>query len=382
MTTYPIQNQPAVWPALSRRRVLSSACVVGAVSLSPLSRAQAPLRGDLALTLIADTSAQQIDVTKDFLVGARLAVMEANAGAKGRSRPVVLRTLDTDGSAKQVEAAWRATLASDAAALVGTVGDGLATRIAWMNAQRDAMPHLAPWLLNSSAAASPNTWPAFASREQQIAHTMLTLQGMGMTQVGIVYATDRERGLYEAEFQRLMPTVQMHSKAWTGSGDTRSLGAQMRADAPAVLVFVGGTPELAGFCQGLAKQSRQRFVVGLADVDLATVHQMGTGGTASVIATQVVPGSRSSIAVVRAYRLALSRFFDEAPTPMSLAGYISMRGALAVLPPSGDARAAGLSAIKHAGLQTLDGFPLPKLGVPHSGFVTQSMLSADGRLVS
>ena len=58
------------------------------------------------------------------------------------------------------------------------------------------------------------------------------------------------------------------------SGDLQRLGQRLTQSTPAVLLFVGGTPELVQFTQGIEKQARQRYVVALADVNLQTMVQM------------------------------------------------------------------------------------------------------------
>jgi hypothetical protein len=104
-----------------------------------------------------------------------------------------------------------------------------------------------------------------------------------------------------------------------------------------------------------------------------------------VIATQVVPASGSSLPVVRAYREALGRLFDEPPTALSLAGYISARYTFEVLSEIEGAptRASVLAAFSRRQNVDVGGFRVSYNGLQRlSGYVTQTMLTQDGRVIA
>jgi hypothetical protein len=80
----------------------------------------------------------------------------------------------------------------------------------------------------------------------------------------------------------------------------------------------------------------------------------------------------------------LARLFDEAPSALGLAGFISARYSYEVL-ESIDApltRASVLAAFQRRGELDLGGFRVSFDGQRRSaGFVTQGMLTADGRVL-
>jgi len=106
-------------------------------------------------------------------------------------------------------------------------------------------------------------------------------------------------------------------------------------------MFIGGTPELHAFARRLPVQpGTHRYIVALADVNLQVLAQLGgTPRHSSVIATQAVPLLTSTLGVVRAYRQALARYYDEPPSPQGLAGFVSARYAAAVLSGPGVTKA-------------------------------------------
>jgi hypothetical protein len=104
----------------------------------------------------------------------------------------------------------------------------------------------------------------------------------------------------------------------------------------------------------------------------------------SVIATQSVPLVTASLPIVRSYRDAMARLYDEPPSPQGLAGFIAARYTAEVLQNvSGPlTRASALAAFRRRQDLNLGGFALAFDGRKRThAYVTQSMLTADGRIV-
>jgi hypothetical protein len=164
----------------------------------------------------------------------------------------------------------------------------------------------------------------------------------------------------------------------------QQLGKTLAPETPRILVFLGGTPELQQFSQGLAKQPALRYVIAMADVNLQALLQLGASRQAQVIATQVVPLVNTSLPIVRNYRDVLGRLYDEPPTPHSLAGFMAARYTFETLQGI-DApltRLNALQAFQRRSSMELGGFRIALDTKSRSGtFVTQSMITADGRLL-
>ena len=128
----------------------------------------------------------------------------------------------------------------------------------------------------------------------------------------------------------------------------------------------------------------QRYIIAMSDVNLQSIQQMGMSRFTPMIATQVVPMVNSNLPVVKAYRSALGRLYDEPPTPLSLAGYMSARYTHEVLQTVDGAinRTNVLQAFARRSAVDLGGFRIaPDARARGVAYVTQSMISADGRLV-
>ena len=112
---------------------------------------------------------------------------------------------------------------------------------------------------------------------------------------------------------------------------------------------------------------------------------MGGARSTPVIVTQAVPMvTASSVPIVRRYREVLSRLFDEPPVALSLAGFIAAQYTYEVLAGIDGTvtRASALSAFQQRTAIDLGGYRISFDANRRSAkYVTQSMLTADGRVV-
>ncbi|KQW01271.1 ABC transporter substrate-binding protein [Rhizobacter sp. Root1221] len=371
---------------LGRRRLLqgaAAAAVSGAVPL--VGRAQAPSR-PVRVTQLLDTSLEQQELSRDYSTGVRLAFAElARAGV----RVPHLTSVEVDGSTASLQGALQA-IKDDTSqvALLGTAGERLALAAVTTSKQVGLdIAHLAPWLADTRFDADAHVLPLFASREAQILHAMRSLASTGVNELGLMYPHGAaERAMHPGILQtaaKLNLRTQVHTVP--AGRDMAAFAAQLPASLPAVVLFLGGTVELALLTQGLGQRGMSRYVVSLADVDIAALMQLGPGKGVPLIFTQVVPNPQSSaLPLVRGYRSALKAYYEEAPSPVSLAGYIAGRYAAQVL--AGTSANAGRATV----LADLSRRPAADLGGVTidfsrdrrgSSFVNQIMLQGNGRLI-
>jgi ABC-type branched-subunit amino acid transport system substrate-binding protein len=371
------------FPCLRRRAFLA-----GGASVLALPAAAQPGRGarPLVVAQVQDTSLAQQDVTRDFLIGARAAWQDLNARGGVRGRPIQHLALEVDGSRASLQLAWHSARENPACVVLsGTASDPVAADlVALLHQENAAMAHAAPWLQNSSVQADDRTFTIFSGRQEQIAHALKSLTVSGVQEVGAVFASAREARLHRDDVATAAAALKLKLSTWTSDGDLARLGQRLGPATPALLLFVGGTPELVQFTQGLDRQARQRYVIALADVNLQTVQQMGGTRTTPVIATQAVPLVTAALPVVRRYREVLARLFDEPPTALSLAGFIAAQYTFEVLNDIDGAvtRASTLAAFQKRQDRDVGGYRISYQGQRRgASFVTQSMLTPDGRVI-
>ena len=378
---------------LNRRQLLLSPSALTASALLP-SGGSAWAQGSkpaasgkpLVVAQIVDVSQAQQDVSKDFLIGSRAAWQDINLRGGVRGRKVLHQTFETDGTPAGVKQALGMAMDTpDCVVLSGSVGDGVANQLLEISrAGSSKIAHAAPWLQNSSAEIDALTFPIFAARQAQITHALETLSVMGLKELGAVYGSALNFKADHLEVERIAATLKLKLQAFRADTDLRALGQKLTAATPGVLLFLGGTPELADFTQGLQQQARQRYIVALADVNLQVLAQMGVAKSTPIIATQPVPLASNAMPLVRSYRETMTRLFDEPPTALSLAGFIAARYTFEVLGSVDGSlsRQSALAAFQKRGDLDLDGFRVSFDAQRRSGsYVTQTMLARDGRLI-
>lgn len=358
----------------------------GSFAQTPKNTAPATVR-PLVVAQIVDTSESQQDVSKDFLIGARAAMAMANASGGVRGRALSHLVIETDGTTASAQRAWASVRDyAQCVALMGTAADPLAMQMCqWVKQDSAGLAHAAPWLQSSLADVVEGTFGMFANRQQQIAHAMRSLSTLGTKDIAAVFASASHQQLYASEVAAIARKEGLAVQSFTPSTDLTQLGRRLDAKTPAVILFLGGTPELAQLTQGLDKQARQRYVVALADVNLQTLRELGAMRSTPIIGTQAVPMVTSSLPLVRNYRQAMAKLFDEPLNSLSLAGYMAARYTIETI-ATVDAvanRASVLAAFSRHAVLDLGGLNVAAAKGSNGSpvFVTQTMLTSDGRFV-
>ncbi|WP_335622386.1 ABC transporter substrate-binding protein [Acidovorax sp. T1] len=392
-----LPNCPAV--SLNRRHWIrwtaaAGAAMAGEVMAQPLP-AGTPRNADverpLVVAQVVDLTFDQQDISRDFLVGSRSAWQDLNARGGLRGRAVQHVTIETDGTPASLKAAWEAAHGqAGCVAVAGCVGNTAAAGlVALQSSARSASPLalVAPWLHDAVTDNEAETvFEVFPDHQTQIAHAIKTHASLGVKQIGVVFATAEVQQQSEAYVLQVAKNLDLQAQILPLPGTTGPAARQLTTPTQTIILFVGGTPELHAFASKLvAPPGRQCFVVALADVNLQSLAQMGgTPKGTSIIATQAVPLVTSGLPVVRAYRTALARFFDEAPSPQGLAGFIAARYTAEVMGGiSGPiTRASVLSALQRRANVNVGGYVVAYQGKKRlNAYVTQSMLTQDGRII-
>ena len=335
---------------------------------------------------IADFSAAQIDISKDFVLGTRVALQDFNLKGGLRGKPLQHQVIEVDSSPASIKAAVQTIkTSSHIVAVIGTVAIAAAAQMTDMLSREvPDVAHVAPWLQTSRADIADNTFSIFASRQEQIAFALKSLAAIGVQEIGAVYATPADLSNYRGDVAQVATSLKLSCKHLGSVADLQQLGRSLENGSPRILLFLGGTPELAQFTQGIDKQASQRYIVALSDVNLQTLQQLGQSRHAPVIATQVVPLLNAGVPLIKNFRDVLGRLFDEPPTPHSLAGFVAAKYCIAVLQGTDGnlTRSNVLSAFQQRAAVELGGFKAdPDTRRRGTAFVTQSMMAMDGRLV-
>ena len=375
---------------LYRRHLLQAA--FGASALNPWNvQAAPPVSGPpLRLLQVMDSSSDQQEHVRDYAAGVQLAMQAVNKTGGIFGREVQVQTLVSDGSDVSLRGLVQ-RLRSDPAllGLVGTVGERLSLAVIDALSPADAtVPHIAPWLPDARHDALPQVVNLFASRDDQIRHTLALLDGMGLRQLGVVYDGPPTRDTVQRSLDNTLDQLALSPRRWTATstGGVELLVRQLPSDTPPVLAFAGGSIELARFVRALAARPLNRYVVSLSDADFGLLHQLGATTAVPLVLTQVVhnPGNRMA-PYVRRFRELHALLYDDTPTPSNLAGYIAGRYALHLLDRVGWSVSRGtlLDEVRRRPDLDIDGYAL-RFGRGRSrgsSFVTQTMVTREGRTI-
>jgi ABC-type branched-subunit amino acid transport system substrate-binding protein len=372
--------------SIARRLFIRNFGATSALAASPWAMAQGSASRDPMVAQVVDTSNQSQDVSKDFLVGSRTAWQEINAAGGIRGQVIGHHVIETDGSTTQMNAAW-SKLRGDASCLAsfGTCADGLASAFTKQSREGSSeLAHVAPWLQSASVAQGANTFSIFSTREQQVLHALKSMTRVGVDNLMVVYQSEVERLQNTQDIQRIAQSLKLALREMPVQADLTSQASQISRTSTPLILFVGGTPELVQFMRGWNPGATLRYIIALADVNLQTAQQMMGNRYVPVIGTQAVPIVTGSLPIVRRYRQALAKYYDESPTALSLAGYLSARYTAQVLQSvRGNLnRSAAFEAFSRRQAVDMEGFRVAyDNGKLQSAYVTQSLLMADGRVI-
>jgi len=385
-------SSPPCSPNRLRRHLVLSATGVAlaAPALRAFAQNPAPARNTgepIRLAQLLDASQDQQEVSRDYSTGVRLAANDFNRASRKRIQLVPFQSDGTAGSLKAVIDAIRKD--ASLCGLMGTAGERIALdSIQAARAEGLAVAHLAPWMSDSRFDADRDVVPVFASRETQIRFALKSLESLGIADIGIVYSSPHEFSTLRLGVEAAAQQLKLRPVTYVpqAGDDATALASRLPTNSPVLLLFLGGTIELSLFADGLSARKLQKYVVSLADIDVGTLVQMGTGRAVPLILTQVVPNPQSStLPSVRDYRAALKAQFDEKPAQISLAGYLAGRYVFTVLarmerPATRDHI---LSEFERRPSEDIGGFQIGFSAAQRRGssFVTQTLLTGDGRQV-
>lgn len=340
------------------------------------------------LLQLTDAHPDEAERSRDFASGWRLGLGDAGPA------PVALRSVAVSRSAGALEAQLRDALAdASVIGLAGTVGEDLALRTQAL-LQRLAPPaaplalaHLAPWLSDSRYDGSAALLTLFASREDRLARALQMLRGMGLNRLDLAFGAPDQRAVLADALPQLVLRQRLHPQLLSATADLpEQLSAQLSPQTGALLL-VGDTLQLHRVAQAMAARGERRFVVALGDIDLTVLRQLGSARAVPLLLPQVVPDAAdAALPLVQRYQQRLRQQYEEAPHPMTLAGYIAGRYAAQLLARAGQppTRAGLLAQVQARPAADLNGYALAFDDARRgrgSRWVRLAMLKPDGGLL-
>ena len=381
---------PTRMPSMSRRQWLQAGVALSCSGAVVDARAQArsaatPLR----LLQCIDSSGDQQELSRDYGVGVQLAVQFVKRSGLLQGRELQVQQLMIDASPQgQQPLLQRLRDEPGVLGLVGTVGERLG--LACIEATQQAglpIAHVAPWVADVRFDDVPQVLNLFASRETRLRYALSSLESVGMRGVGLVYDSPATQAGARVDLERALDSLSLRVQSVVApeQGGVEMLVSRMGSALPPVLLFVGGAIELSRFARALTSLGLQRYVVTLSDADLTLLLQLGAAKSLPLVLTQVVPNPQTHQGqFARDYRRLLDTLYDDAPSPLGLAGFLAGRYAAELVRRvlANPTRASFFDEARRRPSVDIDGYPV-RFGKDRnrgSSFVTQTMIHRDGRL--
>lgn len=347
--------------------------------------------GELELLQLVDKSLLGHDIARDFAQGARCYLQDLQS--RGRPARMRLRLLDVDFAS--AGPTWSDSpdlrrLLSDSPVVFGAYGDAMLRRLLATPAFQQVGVLAAPITQDPRISRSTGVLAPFATLDQEIDAAVQALKNTYfLNRLAVVYA---QPGLRASVGPVVLEALKTHGLQAVELDEPnpanlpRLAPRLAQADAP-VSLFLGGAPELATLVQSMGRSGARRMVVGTSMVDARAAAELrvGTHGVGIMLSQPVPNPLRGRLPVVSELLGAWSKFYDEQVTPMSLAGFMTMKWLVQSVGnnPSADSIRRMSTSAERASDAGLDigGFVMRRQAGAKA-FVELLFLREDGRLVS
>lgn len=218
---------------LTRRQLLRAGGLVACAPCVAAAPATATALPPLRLLQPLDPAADQQEQVRDYAAGLQLALQVANKAGGVGGREVQVPSMPVDASPAGAGAVQQ-RLRSDSGllGLVGCAGERLSLAlIASLTRTDPGVSHVAPWLPDARHDGLPQVLNLFASREEQVRHSLASLQAMGLRQIGVVYDGEATRSTVQASLDATLQHLALRLPSWTAParGARKALAAAPRS---------------------------------------------------------------------------------------------------------------------------------------------------------
>ena len=143
-------------------------------------------------------------------------------------------------------------------------------------------------MLGDQLDADPRLFALFASREDQMRYVLKNMAFVGVNEIGLVYPTAQQAQALQSGMDAIASRLRMKTRTMVipQGKDIADYAAQLPANAPFYLLFMGGSIELALFTQGLARRGAQRYAKANRQRRQRAARRMRRAKRASRIASQ------------------------------------------------------------------------------------------------
>ncbi|PAS98478.1 MAG: hypothetical protein CGU28_01185 [Candidatus Dactylopiibacterium carminicum] len=379
------------WSAqyMNRRDFLGASLAAGFLQGMPaMAHAQDRSGRPIVVGQSVDLSGAMQNIGREYFSGAKIAFDQANEAGGVGGRPIRFLQRDDGGDPARTVTNTKAFLDDGAELLFGFCSEAcVEAAVGSEFFRRSDVDLFAPLTGIEHPASAGRITYLHPSLVEEMRQMLQRLGNLSLTRLGIVHTeTPSMQAAYRAIQSELATQRLERPKSYTlrenAANSAEVIQALARDGIQAVIVMADA------FSAGLLlKPLRQRdpamFACLGSMVDLPTAQQLiGPDLSMGILVARAVPDPTNTlIPVVANFRRLLGRYLDEAPTAMSLEGYVAAQTLLAVLRRADSPRRLAATARNRIGMVDLGGLKLNLGGTRAINQIQLSMLTRDGRLI-
>ncbi len=299
-----------------------------------LSLASAALARDIVIAQSIDVSGPLGYIGQDYLAGAKVYFDHVNATGGINGRKINHLVMDNGGSTEKSARINQQFLAPGQKidAFFGYFGEGSLENLLGNNAfNASGIPLVAPLSGGEAGEQDRNVFfirPGFDGEAVKLAGPMLS---SGLTRVAVVHSANNDGKSALKAVERMLAGRNMklagkYSIMADGSGLDAAINAAFAARAQAIILALDTLPA-AQFVKNYRRLDAGVFMLGLSRIDHKTLFDIaGKDLAAGVMIAQVVPHPGNwKVPIVMEHRKIMEIYRDEAPSHLTLEGFIAAK---------------------------------------------------------
>jgi ABC-type branched-subunit amino acid transport system substrate-binding protein len=347
--------------------------------------------GDIRVGQSIALSGAHGDVGKDYLAGARVYFDAINSKGGVRGHKIVLDARDNGDSPAKSAEITRDFLGKDKVdVLFGYYGEGSLTAVIQNKAfAQSGMALVAP--LSGTVPGTPGNVfflrPSYAT-EAKSAIDYYVKQGLkrfALIHSQNSYGESAAQAVTNELRSQHLPLLSQQAVNEDDDAQVGSAVQRIAAAKPQVVMVIMESIPAAQFIKAYRQRDQGVRLLGLSQLNSDTVAELAGAEAAGTVISQVVPHPNDqSLAVVREFNKQMKKYRDEAPTHLTLEGYLAAKLLVDALTQAGGDPTRLAATFKTLHDTDFGGFYASYAGGHHraSSYVDINAISRDGRLIN
>lgn len=351
--------------------------------------AQEPMgRQAIVVGQSVDLSGVMQNIGRDYFTGAKVAFDQLNQGGGIGGRQIRFIQLDDGGDPVRAVVNVRDLIENSRAdVLFGLCSEACVEAVSRSEVFRKSDADLfAPLTGSDHAGAKGRVVYLHPGSAEEMVQIMRRLANMALSRLAIIHSDSPSMlAARDAALAGLSGAGGERPRSYAlkdGAGNAAALIQEIAVDKIQAVIVMADAFSIGQLLKPLRQKNPALFICLGSMVDVATVQQIVGPAVANgmMVARAVPDPSNTLIPVVANFKRSLAKYMDEAPTAMSLEGYMAAQALIAVLRKS-DTRHLALNARTRIGTLDLGGWKMELGNARAVDKIQLALLTRDGRFI-